>query len=200
MTSRLRGARQARAQLEFALTPVARANPAIVAWRWRYELLGAASLAAAWTALGIRTAVAVNIGLTALLAVTVTSQAGRQFLGARAWCIVTPHRVRAGCAHAWIHSRDGKIPAVVHTRHYPFGERVYLWCWAGICAEDLFLSRELLAAACWAEDVRVSRHPRYAHVVALDVIRHSLLVGPSDYEQVTGTGWTGPLWPPGPWA
>lgn len=198
MTSRSRGVRRARAQVEFWLTPAARANPAVAAWRWRYELLGAASLAVLWTALGIRTAAAVTIGLLVLLAVTASFPAGREFLVARMWCIVTPHRVRAGCAQAWIHSRDGKIPAVILTRHYPFGERVYLWCRAGICAEDLFLARELLAAACWAEDVRVSRHPGYAHVVALDVIRHGHLIAPPDHEQVNGTGWTAPRWPPGP--
>ena len=155
-------------------------------------------MAVMWIALGIGPAAVATVGLLTLLAVTAAFPAGRQFLVARAWCILTPHRVRVGCAQAWIHSRDGKIPAIIRTRHCPFGERVHLWCRAGISAEDLYLARELLAAACWAEDIRVLRHPGYAHLVALDVIRWSHLDAPPDYEQVTGAGWTGPFWPPGP--
>src|SRR5689334_15103966 len=110
---RPRSTRQARAGLEFALGTVDRANPAVAAWRWRYELLIAAALAVIWTALGVAAAAAVTIGLTAALAGAACLPAGRRFLAARAWCIVTPHRVRAGCAQAWIHSRGGKIPAVL---------------------------------------------------------------------------------------
>jgi hypothetical protein len=62
---------------------------------------------------------------------------------------------------------------ILLTTREPFGERVYLWCRAGITAGDLSASRELLAAACWADDVLVWRGDRYAHLVCLDVIRRS---------------------------
>jgi hypothetical protein len=165
--------RQAQARLEFGLGTVARANLAVVIWWWRYELLAAASLAAAWITLGIGTAAIITGGLLIVLAATASLPTGRRFLTARAWCVVTQHRVRVGCRQAWIHSRDGKIPAVLLTRCYPFGERVYLWCRAGTSAEDLSSARGLLAAACWADDIRVSRHHRYAHLVALDVTRRT---------------------------
>jgi hypothetical protein len=168
---RPRNTRQARAGLEFGLGTVARANLAVAAWRWRYELLGIAGMAVIWTALGIGDATAITAGLVALLGGTASLPAGRRSLSARAWCIVTPHRIRVGCAQAWIHSRDGKIPAVLLTRRQPSGERVYLWCRAGTSAEDLCSARGLVAAACWADDVQVSRHPRYAHLVTVDVIR-----------------------------
>jgi hypothetical protein len=164
--------RQARAGLHFALGSVARPNPVVAAWRWRYELAAAAALVAVWLVLGTAAVAALTGGVAAVVLVTAASgPRGRRYLMARAWVIVTPHRVRAGCAQAWIHSRNGKIPAVLLTVRRPFGERVYLWCRAGTSADHLSSARELLASACWADDVRVFRSPRHAHIVTLDVIR-----------------------------
>ena len=53
----------------------------------------------------------------------------------------------------------------------PSGERVYLWCRAGTSAADFSSASKLLAAACMAKDIKVSQHARYAHLIALDVIR-----------------------------
>jgi len=163
--------RQARAGLDYALGTVARANPFTAAWRWRWELAGVTAFAAVWLALDTLVAAGLTAGVTAALGLAACFGPGRRFLAARVWCIATPHRVRAGCVHAWIHSRYGKLPYVLLTRSQPFGERVYLWCRAGISAADFSSARKLLAAACWARDVQVSQHARYAHVVALDVIR-----------------------------
>lgn len=169
---RPRSTRQAQASLQYAVGTVARANPIVAAWRWRYELMGTVGLSAGWIVLGWLAAAVVTAGLVAvLIGMAVCWPRGRRFLVARAWCIVTPHRVRVGCAQAWIHSRSGKIPAVLLTRCQPFGERVLLWCRAGTSADDLSSARGLLAAACWADDTRVTRDPRYAHLVILDVIR-----------------------------
>jgi hypothetical protein len=177
---RPRSTRQAQAGLYYAFGTVSRANPIVGAYRWRYELAGPTCLAAEWMALG-PVWPAVTAGLAAwLIAVTACWPRGRRFLAARAWCIVTPHRVRVGCAQAWIHSRNGKIPAVLLTRRKPFGERVYLWCRAGTSADDLLSAQGLLAAACWADGVRVTRHPRYAHLIALDVIRRAVADTPGE--------------------
>ncbi len=163
--------RQARAGLEYAFGTVARANPFVAAWRWRYELAAVAGLAAIWLALDTAAATWLTAGLAGAMGGIACFSAGRRFLSARTWCIITPHRVRAGCAQAWIHSRYGKLPLIVLTRCQPFGERVYLWCRAGISAGDFSSARQLLAAACWAQDVQVSHRARYTHLVALDVIR-----------------------------
>jgi len=116
-------------------------------------------------------AAALTGGLAAALAFTACFPRGRRFLAARAWCIVTVHRVRTGCAQAWIHSRYGKLPFILWTRSRPSGERVYLWCRAGTSAANFSSARRLLAAACMAKDIEVSQHARYAHLIALDVIR-----------------------------
>jgi hypothetical protein len=165
------GARQTRTGLEYALGTVARANLIVAAWRWRYELATATALAAPWITLPAVPAAGLTAGLAAALVLTATFPQGRRLLAARLWCIVTPHRIRSACAHAWIQSRYGKLPVILLTRSQPLGERVYLWCRAGISAADFSPARELLTAACMATDLQVSRHSRYAHLVALDVIR-----------------------------
>jgi hypothetical protein len=170
-SSRRASARQTRTNLEYALGTVARVNVIVAAWRWRYEFAAAAGLAALWIALHTAAAAALTAGLAGALGVTASFPRGRRLLAARLWCIVTPHRIRSACAHGWIHSRYGKLPVILVTRSKPFGERVYLWCRAGISAADFSCARELLTAACMATDVQVSRHSQYAHLVALDVIR-----------------------------
>jgi hypothetical protein len=164
-------ARQTRVGLEDALGTVARANVIVAAWRWRYEIAAAAGLAAPWMALRAAAAATLTVGLAAVLALSASFRGGRRLLAARLWCIVTPHRIRSACVHAWIHSRYGKLPVILMTRSRPFGERIYLWCRPGISAADFSCAREVFTAACMATDVQVSRHSRYAHLVALDVIR-----------------------------
>ena len=167
--------RQALAELQAAVGSVARPNPVVFAWRWRYELTLAAVTATcviavppipgpAWVAAGCAAVIAAAAALWPRT---------RRQIAARAWCVITAHRVRAGCAGAWIHSRGGKLPAVLLTTRQPFGERVRLWCHAGTCAQDFEAARELLTAACWAQDTRVTCHPRHRQLVTLDVIRHS---------------------------
>jgi hypothetical protein len=184
--------RQAYAGMHYAIGTVARANPVVAAWRWRYELAGMAVLTAGWLVVGPVAVAAVAAVLAAALIATVAYWPwGRAFLAARAWCIVTPHRVRVGCGQAWIHSRAGKIPAVLLTRRQPFGERTYLWCRAGTSADDLASARVLLAAACWADDVRVTRSPRHAHLVMLDVIRRGQPGSPAGTLELSRVGAAG---------
>lgn len=149
-----------------------RPNPFVVIWRWRYELALAAGLPAA--AIAIARGLGVTWLVGAVLALTAVFGAwpdGRRLLVKRAWCVVTPHRLRTGCAHSWIQSRSGKLPIILFTTPQPFGERVLLWCVAGISAEDLVAAKDLLIAACWATDMRITRHQRHAHLVVVDVIR-----------------------------
>src|SRR5689334_18978939 len=80
---RSRSTRQAQAGWEYAFGSVARANPIVAAWRWRYELAAAAGLSAAWLTLGIATAAWFTAGIAALLVITACFAPGRRFLAAR---------------------------------------------------------------------------------------------------------------------
>ena len=153
----------------WALVRFPRPNPVLVAWRWRYELLLAAAVAAGWVLAGalwtVHSALAVGT-------VTVSVPELRRRAARRAWCVLTPHRVRTACKHAWIHSRTGRIPAVLWTR--PVEPRVsswLLWCRPGTTVEDLAAARPALTTACWAQDVRVEPHSTRAQLVLLTVVR-----------------------------
>ena len=145
-----------------------RPNPVLVAWRWRYELVLAASAVAGWLHVGalwtVHTALAVGT-------VTVSVPELRRRARRRLWCVVTPHRVRTACKHAWVHSRTGRIPAVLWTRPVADGEQLLLWCRPGTAAEDLEAARPALTTACWAQDVRVEPHATRAQLVLLTVVR-----------------------------
>ena len=158
--------------LRRALVTVARPNLLVAVWRWRYEIALLAGLAAV-LALGI-----ISVGVLPTIAVvTVITLAilglppTRQFVLNRAWCIITAHRVRVGCAEAMIYSSRGKIPIILWTVHQPFGERVLLWCRAGTSIDDFITNRTILTSACWAQDVAVLPDIRHPHLVTLDVIR-----------------------------
>lgn len=164
------------ASVESALRAVPRPGIFALIWNWRYELGLTAGLAAAVLASGYALGAAwliaiLALGLAALTGALAWSRS-RQRLIARAWCVITPHRVRTGCRHAWVQTRDGRLPIVLYTTPTAFGERVTLWCRAGITCGDLEAARDILRAACWASDVRPVASARYAHVVVLEVIRH----------------------------
>lgn len=169
------------ADLELLLGRWPRGFSPALPWRWRYELI---------LALGVPAAATVIIhllgpGWTLLYATILAFGIGmwspsRQAVAARAWSIITPHRVRVGCVQARIYSRSGRLPIILRTSVQPFGERVRIWCTAGTSVEDFESARSILRAACWAADVRVERSTRHAHLITLDVIRRLPVSYPCD--------------------
>ena len=101
------------ASIETAVSTVARPNLLARLWHWRYELgLIAGGLLGAVTigyTLGLDWLIATAAAALAILATAMTWPPARQSLMARAWCVITPHRVRTGCTHAWIQTRDGRL-------------------------------------------------------------------------------------------
>jgi hypothetical protein len=182
------------------LLPVAAPNLLVVTWRWRYEIALVSGLSA-----GLAAAV-ISFGsvptIAAVLVVTLTILCwprARRFSLDRAWCIITPHRVRAGCAEGLIYSSQGKIPVILWTSHQSFGERVLLWCRAGTSADDFVSARAVLTAACWAKDVAIFFDTHHTQLVTLDVIRRPFGELTSDFEshRFARPG-SGPLaWPGG---
>ena len=163
------------ASVEAALSSVARPSLVTRMWHWRYELglitgviLGAVFIG---VTLGPGWLIAATAAAMASLAIGLAWPSSRRRLIARAWCVITPHRVRTGCTQAWIQTRDGRLPTVLYTTPAAFGERVWLWCRAGMTAGDLAAARDVLRAACWASDVRVVVNDRRSHIVVLEVIR-----------------------------
>jgi hypothetical protein len=162
--------------LETALKPARRAGLVELTWNWRWELGILAGLAAAAgliaSAVGpAGLAVAAGAGLAAAAAVLLCWPTARRWSISLAWCLITPHRLRAGCMSAWVQTRSGKLPFILAATPADYGEQVRLWLRTGLSPADLHAARDLLAAACWATEVRVVPSPRHAHLVTLEVIR-----------------------------
>jgi hypothetical protein len=163
--------------LEAVLRPARRPGLVESTWNWRLELGILATLAAAAgfiaNAIGpIGLSVTTGAGLAAGTAVALCSPPARHWLIARAWCLITPHRIRVGCVNAWVQTRAGRLPFILSTTPARYGERVRVWLLAGITAADLDAARDTLAAACWATEVRVVPSLRHAHLVTLEVVRN----------------------------
>lgn len=161
--------------LESAVREIRRPGPLESCWNWRWELGILATvaglsvlIAASFGLIGL--AVAAGAGLAAISALVCWPPA-REWMVAMAWCVITPHRIRVGCVNAWVQTRRGRLPVILYTVPAGYGQRVQLWCRAGITAADLFAAREVLAAACWATQVRVIPSAQRAHLVTLEVIR-----------------------------
>ena len=155
------------ASVEAAVSTVARPNLIARLWHWRYELgLIAGGLLGAITigyTLGLDWLIAVAAATMAIGVTAMVWPPSRQAIMARAWCVITPHRIRTGCTHAWIQTRDGRLPVVLYTVPADFGERVWLWCRAGITARDLQASRDVLRAACGQRRPRSGERPPQPH-------------------------------------
>ena len=153
---------------------VARPLPTTVAWRWRYEALLLVGAPLLWwrcvEAVGGLTVLSV---VTALIAMIALVPHLRRWIFAVLWTVVTPHRIRVGCAEAGVVSPRGKLPTVAFTLRKPYGERVYVWCPEGLGPVDVAAARPAIAAACWARDVQFfETGGQYPHLVAVDVVRY----------------------------
>lgn len=150
-----------------------RRYPLPIPWRWRYEIGAGVGVPVGLDALADATH---PIAAAALVFAAVTGSvawpAAHRFLTARAWCVLVPHRLRVGMIESAVLSRSGWLPAVLRTSPHPRGVRVLLWCPAGVDVHTFHAARSRLAVACWAADVEIARHPRFAHIVVLLVVRH----------------------------
>jgi hypothetical protein len=147
-----------------------RANPFLALYRWRYEVallavvVGLVRLGQVvhWTA-------PLTIVLTSIVVVGTWPDA-RRVARDRCWAVVVQHRLRTAFYELGLTTWAGRAPAIVWTTPCPDGLWVHLICPAGIDVDDLVVVRETLAAACYASDVLVERHARYANIVVLLVV------------------------------
>lgn len=157
-------------ELNRATTPIARPNPLVVVWRWRYEaglvVLGPLAVYQLIVSFG---PVSWWAG-TVPIAIVLWPQARSEAWG-RIRCVATAHRIRVGFVEAYVVNRRGRIPAILWCAPAGFGERAWVWCRAGITPTDLEEAAEVIASACWASEVRVLPHERAPHWVLLEVVR-----------------------------
>jgi hypothetical protein len=145
-------------------------------WRWRTEFALASGLTgwAYWMAHAITVTwtLVLLTGTTGLLAVIPHT---RRYAKARFWCLITRHRLQRLCWEARLHTRSGRLPLILRIHPTEVGERAYLWCRAGICAEDFESRTDEIRSACYARDARVTRDQQRSQLITIDVIRRDTL-------------------------
>ena len=131
--------------LETAVREVRRPGPIRLAWSWRVELGMLAAIA------GLSALIADSVGLIGLAAVAGAGLAvgaallcwppARKQIFARAWCVITPHRILVGCANAWVQTRRGRLPFL--SRYHMLWQGVGLH-WLSMLRCRIFLLLRLL--------------------------------------------------------
>ena len=123
----------------------------------------------------------------------------RRFITRRFWCVLARHRIQRLCYEARLHTRSGRLPLVLWIRPTKVGERAWVLCRAGICAEDFEAHIGELRAACYARDARVTRNRRWSQLVTIDIIRRDTLAAShtvaSPLPRLTAHSSTTPPWP-----
>jgi hypothetical protein len=177
-TTRARGKRDV-SPLEDLIVKMHR-SAAGTAWRWRAEMTSLASLLAAvfWLDSQV-TIVWAAVVLAAAHAAIFGEPHSRRFVVRRFWCVLDRHRFHRLCWETRLHTRSGRLPWVLWTRSTNVGERLHVWCLAGISAEDFEKHNGELAAACYARAARVARNTRWSHIVTIDIIRRDTLAAKS---------------------
>jgi hypothetical protein len=145
-------------------------------WRWRTELATLCGLGSGlWWADRVHLLTLTAVMLAAILVAVAALPWTRRFFARRVLCVLTRHRIQRACWETRLHTRSGRLPLVLWTRPTQVGERLWLVCRAGICAEDFEISQAELAAACMAREARISRSSRFAHLITIDIIRRDTL-------------------------
>jgi len=146
------------------------------AWRWRTELALAAMLGAAlWRLALLITITWAGAVLGTLLLALLALPGSRRFITRRFWCVLGRHRLQRLCYEARLHTRVGRLPLILWTRPTRVGERSWVLCRAGICAEDFEAHIGELRAACYAREARVTRNTRWSQLLTIDIIRRDTL-------------------------
>ena len=99
----------------------------------------------------------------------------RRFMTRRAWCVISRHRLQRVFFETRMHTRSGRLSLILWIRPTEVGERAWVWCRAGICAEDMEAHTGEIAAACYAREARVTKSPRWAQLVTVDIVRRDTL-------------------------
>lgn len=151
-------------------------TPAGVAWRWRTEL----ALTGAIAAVLIRLAAWITFTWAVIvLAATAAALAAvphtRRFLGRRAWCVISRHRLQRVCYETRMHTRAGRLPFILRIHPTKVGERAHIVCRAGICADDFDAYKAEIAAACLAREARITPNKKWSQLVTVDIVRHDPL-------------------------
>src|ERR1700733_4454140 len=108
-----------------------------VLWRFRTEAIAFLTASAAiWQLAVAITIVWALIAFAALVTAVFLTPPVRRFVVARAWCVMSRHRLQKVFFETRMHTRSGRLSLVLRIHPTQVGERALIWCRAGICFED----------------------------------------------------------------
>ncbi|WP_236790712.1 hypothetical protein [Amycolatopsis sp. GM8] len=158
------------AELARALARPKRANPLVALYHWRYEI--AALVLVPWGLLELDREIGLIWSLVTvalIIGALYYWPAARRFSWRRVRAVIVQHRLRTAFRATRVSSVDGRRPAILWTKPRGRTISVLLFCPAGVGVDLIRDRQRLLAAACFATDVLVSRHLKYAHLVTLTI-------------------------------
>jgi hypothetical protein len=145
-------------------------------WRFRTELaILTSGTAATWALARTASLTWALIILAGLILAVFALPWTRRYVVRRAWCVLSRHRLQRVFFETRMHTRSGRLSLILWIRPTQVGERAWVWCRAGICAEDLEAHTGEIAAACYAREARVAKSPRWAQLVTVNIVRRDTL-------------------------
>jgi branched-subunit amino acid transport protein len=116
-----------------------------------------------------------NIVIVAMAVGLVWWRRSRRWLIGVLGCMLTRARLRAAFAELRLSRKSGQLPVTLALVPTAVGERVWLCCPIGVCAEDIADETDRLRAACFAREIRITRDRRFSALVVVEVIRRDPL-------------------------
>jgi hypothetical protein len=123
----------------------ARPLPTTALWRWRYEVVVTSGVSGGVAGLVQALGANSTVALVAATGAAMVSTPWVRRMSARVWWhVVTPHLFRRCCSDLGFRDGRGRLPAVLRTRTTRRGQRLTVWCSAGVSLKDLRRAREEL--------------------------------------------------------
>jgi hypothetical protein len=147
-----------------------RPGPITLAWRWRAEIaLMSAILGLLFVLahlIGLFTGVLVMVAIAEVLyAVPLT----RHWIFRRCRCVFTRHRLYSVFRETRTTTLTGRLPLIIRVSPTAQGERVVVWCRAGISVERLQRIRREIRDGCMASGLNFQ--PGNASLARMEIIR-----------------------------
>ena len=150
----------------------ARPLPTTALWRWRYEVVVTSGVSGGVAGLVQSVGANSTVAVVAATGAAMLSAPCVRRMSVRVWWhVVTPHLFRRCCSDLGFRDSRGRLPAVLRTRTTRRGQRLTVWCSAGVSIKDFRHARDEFALALWAQAVEVRRHPRFGQLAVVTVVR-----------------------------
>jgi len=152
--------------------PYRRPGLITLAWRWRTEIALIVALVGLEYGLaqvmGLFSGILVSVAAAEILYAVPTT---RRWILRRGWCVLTRHRLYSVFQETRTTTLKGRLPLIMRVSPTDYGERVVVWCRAGISVERLQGIESEIRDACMADEVDFQ--PAHAPFARIEIIRRA---------------------------